>query len=69
MTFRSAQCEVCHKDIFKPENLVAYTIRPVNQLMPVKIGQNQPWSGIRVVCKPCIKALSSLLNSEVEPEL
>lgn len=53
MTFTNARCEICGKDQFKIDGLIAYRINIEGKVERVLLGGKQPWSGIRVICMGC----------------
>jgi hypothetical protein len=53
MVFHHTTCEVCRQTLFHLDGLVAYQIR--NQtIVPIELKGEQPWAGIRCVCRNCI---------------
>lgn len=56
MTFSNATCEMCKKPLFGRDRLVAYRISGGASKV-VRIEGEQPWSGIRVICVPCVEML------------
>ncbi len=53
MEFFNARCQTCRRSISKPEELTAYRVRD-HKLEAVDLRGEQPWSGIRVICGPCV---------------
>lgn len=56
MTFKSAKCEVCSQYRFDPGEVVAYRVR-AGAITFIDLGGQEPWSGVRCICKACISAM------------
>ncbi len=53
MTFFLSACDTCGRHVFKAEDGIAYS-RKNRELAIVDLKGEQPWSGIGMVCKPCL---------------
>lgn len=56
MTFFNAKCVLCGQYHDKPDNLVAFTVRH-QALELIDLRGEQPWCGVQVVCRRCIRFL------------
>ena len=54
MKFQCTRCELCGRHEFSIENIVAYRVRP-DGLEIVELHGEQPWVGIRCLCKSCFQ--------------
>jgi len=61
MRFNYALCEVCGACIFEIDDLVAYR-RGNAGVFHVELEGEQPWSGVRCVCKTCIHRLGEMVK-------
>jgi hypothetical protein len=59
MTFTWARCETCLHYIADINQLVSYRLG-TGRREPVDLHGEQPWSGVRVVCLPCVRFLNDL---------
>jgi len=65
MKFTTARCEVCNEYSFSPKDVIAYTVRNKTP-EPVRLDGEQPWSGVRCICKNCCRFAAALIG-EVWP--
>jgi hypothetical protein len=56
VTFHHACCEVCGRDVFRADDLIAYQVR-AGRPARIDLGGKQPWAGVRCVCLACIEFL------------
>lgn len=64
MQFFNAKCETCGQYHDRPGDLVAFTVRG-GALKRIELGGEQPWSGVRVVCRRCVRFFQ---ESSLTPE-
>jgi hypothetical protein len=57
MIFKMARCETCLQYVDDIRQLVAYRLKYTGP-EPVDLKGQEPWSGVRVVCLPCVRFLA-----------
>ena len=60
MVFSNAKCELCNQDQFNPDDVLAFRyVIETKGIRPVRLDGQQPWCGIRCVCKRCIAVIQA----------
>lgn len=58
MDFKMARCETCQQYIFKLDSVgLAWTVKQGKSEI-IDLQGKEPWTGVRVMCKPCLKFFS-----------